>query len=91
MEIFEQKLKELIRTKQKMQIDICKDLNITKQKLTNWKTGYTEPNLSDLAMLAKYFDVSTDYMLGLEDESGRKTYNINNDIHHNRVVNINQK
>ena len=91
MKIFEIKLKELINAQSKMQIDICKDLNISKQKLSNWKTGYTEPNLSDLAMLAKYFEVSTDYLLGLEDEAGRKVYNINNDIHHNNVVNINQK
>ena len=51
-----------------MQKDICDELGISKQKLSNWKTGYSEPNFDDIIMLAKYFDVSTDYLLGLSDE-----------------------
>ena len=52
----------------KPQKDICADLGIRCQKLSNWKTGYSEPNFDDLAMLAEYFDVSTDYLLGITDE-----------------------
>ena len=50
-----------------MQKDICKDIGIPKQKLTRWKTGYNEPSIDEIIMLAKYFNVSTDYLLGLED------------------------
>lgn len=88
MNIFKERLKILIKQSQKMQITICKDLNIPKQKLSNWKSGYTEPNLTDLTMLSKYFNVSTDYLLGLEDESGRKTY-INNYGKINNISNNN--
>ena len=53
-----------------MQKDICADLHISKQKLSKWKTCYNEPSMDDLMMLALYFDVSADYLLGLVDETG---------------------
>ena len=55
-----------------MQKDICIDLGISRQKLSNWKTGFSQPNFDDLMMLAKYFNVTTDYLLGMEDENGNK-------------------
>lgn len=67
MSLLNKRLTELIDGSGKQQNDICKDLGIYKQKLSRWKTGYTEPTLDDLIMLAKYFEVSTDYLLGLED------------------------
>lgn len=59
-----------------MQNDICRDLAITKQKLSKWKTGYNEPCMDELIMLAVYFDVSIDYLLGLEDETGTRRKDI---------------
>ncbi len=63
------RIHELICESGKKQNAICRELGISKQKLSNWKTGYTEPCLDDLMMLALYFDVSSDYLLGLEDET----------------------
>lgn len=56
-----------------MQKDICKDLGISKQKLSKWKTGYNEPCLDELILIANYFDVSSDYLLGIVDDDGKKT------------------
>ncbi len=70
---FESRLKELIAESGKMQKDICADLRISKQKLSKWKTGYNEPSMDELIMLALYFGVTSDYLLGLEDETGAKT------------------
>ncbi len=70
---FTLRLQELIQESGKTQNKISADLGIVKQKLSNWKLGVIEPNLDDLIMLAKYFEVSTDYLLGLEDETGAKT------------------
>ena len=67
MNLFKERLKELLIESGKMQKDICKEMNITKQKLTKWKLGYNEPSIDEIIMLAKYFNVSTDYLLGLED------------------------
>ncbi len=69
---FAMRLSELIAESGKTQNAICSDLHIAKQKLSNWKTGYTEPCMDDLMMLALYFEVTSDYLLGLEDETGAK-------------------
>ena len=68
MNSFANKLSELIAESGKTQNEICKDLDIYKQKLSRWKTGNTEPILDDLIMLSNYFDVSVDYLIGANDE-----------------------
>lgn len=70
MQVIIERLKTLIKGSGKTQIQICKDLGISKQKLTNWKSGYSSPNLEDVVMLARYFGVSSDYLLGIENEDG---------------------
>ena len=62
----------MIKESGKMQKDICADLQISKQKLSKWKSGYNEPSMDELIMLALYFEVTSDYLLGLEDETGAK-------------------
>ena len=69
MNLFVSKLKELLLYSGKMQKDICAEMGISKQKLSKWKTGYNEPSLDELIMIARYFSVSTDYLLGLEEYS----------------------
>ena len=65
--LFIERLKELLSKTEKKQTDICKELGIPKQRLSNWKSGYTEPDLDAIISLAKYFNVTSDYLLGLED------------------------
>lgn len=67
MNRFTERLQELILASGKMQKDICEDLKISKQKLSNWKTGYSEPNMDDIIKLSEYFDVTTDFLLGKEN------------------------
>ena len=67
MNLFVKRLTELLVGSGKMQKDICEEMGIPKQKLSRWKTGYNEPSLDELIMLAKYFEVTTDYLLGIED------------------------
>ena len=77
MNLFVNRFKEQIQLSGKMQKEICQDLGISKQKLSNWKTGYTEPNLDDIIMLANYFDVSVDYLIGNDENYNSTKYNIN--------------
>jgi len=37
-------------------------------KLTEWKKGKSSPTLSELKIIAAYFDVSVDYLLGNTNE-----------------------
>ncbi|MDR0856531.1 MAG: helix-turn-helix domain-containing protein [Clostridiales bacterium] len=72
MDNITQRLSLLITQSGKQQTQICKELGIKKQYLSNWKTGFCEPNIDDLIMLAKYFGVTIDYLVGLENEDGTK-------------------
>lgn len=72
VEKFCTKLIELRNIVGKKQIDIAKACNTTQETVSRWESGIQEPKISYLIMLAKYFDVTTDYLLGIEDESGRK-------------------
>ena len=67
MNRFVERLKELIQDTGKQQVKICEELDIKKQVLSNWKSGYSEPNIDDILMLADYFCVTTDYLLGREN------------------------
>lgn len=67
MNLFVKRLNELIVSSGKKQNEICKDLGIYKQKFSRWKLGDTKPDFDELIALAKYFNVTTDYLLGLED------------------------
>lgn len=62
---------------------LMKDNNITYDKLKNdigygrstigsWLKGDKQPNSTAIIALARYFNVSTDYLLGLENEDGTK-------------------
>ena len=70
--LFTERLRYLIEESDKTQNEICRDLKIRKQKLSKWKTGYNEPSIDEIIMLALYFDVQADYLLGIIDETGKK-------------------
>lgn len=67
MNKFVVRLNELIVESGKTQNTISKELGVSKQKLSKWKTGYNEPNIDEIIMIARYFSVSVDYLLGVAD------------------------
>lgn len=67
MNMFLSRFRGLLDETNKTQKEICDILGIRTQKLSNWKTGYSEPNFDDILMLADFFEVSTDYLLGLSE------------------------
>ena len=50
------------------QEDIAKVLNTTKQSYGRYENGTTKLSIEDLIKLAQYYNVSTDYLLGLTDD-----------------------
>ncbi len=75
MNMFLSRFRGLLEESDKTQKEICDDLGIRHQKLSNWKTGYCAPIFDDLIILAKYFNVSTDYLLGITDDEGSSRLN----------------
>lgn len=88
MDIFVIRLNKLIEENKITRYKLAKDLKVSKQAVLYWCEGINEPKLSYLRQLAVYFDVSADYLLGLEDEGGGKYSNSFNNFNNSGTVNI---
>ena len=49
------------------QVELSQKLGLSKGIISLWENGLREPNMSSLIILAKFFNVSIDYLVGLED------------------------
>lgn len=67
MKIFSQRLKELRKDAGLSQIALAKELNLDKSTIAKYETAAISPSIEILVLFAKYFHVSTDYLLGLEE------------------------
>ncbi len=64
---FSTRVREL-RSKNKLSMEkLAEELGITKSRISMWENNGTVPRMDVLIALAKYFDVSTDYLLGNDD------------------------
>ncbi len=72
-EIFAQRLIELREKRDITQQTLADDLNITRQSLSLYEKAERTINIDLLVKIAKYFDVSTDYLLGLNDNTTTDT------------------
>ena len=60
---------KLLRTRRRLtQGQLALVLGVTPQAVSRWELAYAYPDLELLPALAKYFAVSTDYLLGVEPE-----------------------
>lgn len=48
------------------QVDLAKALGVTKQSVSNWENNNIQPSIDMLIRLARFFAVSTDFLLGLD-------------------------
>ena len=46
---------------------LAKELNVSQPAITRWENKTQIPNIEIAIVIAKYFKVSRDYLLGLED------------------------
>lgn len=66
-ETFPERLKELMNEAGMIQADVADILNIKRQTVSLYLTGKSKPDIEQLKMLAEYFHVSSDWLLGLTD------------------------
>lgn len=64
---FKERLKELRVSKNLSQMQLAIKTNISQSAIAKWELGKTEPTASAIISLAKFFNETTDYILGLED------------------------
>ncbi len=67
MKGFGQRLRDLRHEKNIGQVQLAKEIDVGKSIVSLWENDSCEPTLSKLVSLAEFFDVTIDYLAGLED------------------------
>ena len=49
------------------QVELAKALGVSKGVISLWENGLREPGMSSLILIAKYFEVSIDYLVGKKE------------------------
>ena len=62
------RLKELRQAKGMTQVELAKALNMNRQSISHYEGGFREPDYSTCMLIARYFNVSVDYLIGGENE-----------------------
>lgn len=70
-EIFAQRFKQLRKSIGASQQSIADLLGVTKTQISDIENAKTTTSIERLCILADYFNVSTDYLLGLTDDPKR--------------------
>lgn len=66
--MLEERIRELRLSFHLNQVELGKQLGVTKQCICNWENGNILPSIEMLIRLASFFHVTTDYLLGLEND-----------------------
>lgn len=65
--MFADTFKELRTKADLFQNDIANKLNVTQQTVAKWEAGKAMPSVEMICTIANYFNISTDYLLGLTE------------------------
>ena len=65
--LFNERLVQLRKEKGLTQVELAKILNTTQRRISYMESGKVEPDLSTLVALSNYFEVTTDYLIGIKD------------------------
>jgi transcriptional regulator with XRE-family HTH domain len=67
MNKFCERLKELRLEKKLTQKELAKIIQTNNSSICDWECGRAEPNIEMIIKLCNYFDISSDYLLGIID------------------------
>lgn len=77
--IINERIKELRKEQNLTQVQLAKRSGFTQGAITDWEKGKKLPSADAIIAICKAFDVSADYLLGLEDEHGTKPQDYSNE------------
>ena len=70
------RVRDLRKARNITQVQLAKILCVSKQSVSNWENNNILPSIEMLVRIAKYFSVSTDYLLYLNDRKYVETTNL---------------
>ena len=65
--LFSERLQQLRKDYNLRQIDLAKAINTTQRRISHLESGKIEPDLTTLVSIARHFNVSLDYLVGISD------------------------
>ena len=65
--MFKERLKEIRTENNVKQVELANFLGVRNTTVSAWETGDNEPDLTTVVKIARYFHVTTDYLLGMDD------------------------
>ena len=65
---FKERFNEVLNYSYIKQTELAKAANVSKQCISDYKSGKSVPSIDTLYLICKFLDVSADYLLGLEKE-----------------------
>lgn len=73
--LFGERLKKLRLASGETQSELANYLNVGKSMISLWENGINYPEVKKLIELAEYYQVSTDFLLGLDNNDKSNSYN----------------
>jgi len=71
--MFGERFKSLRLSRGINQVEMAKIFGVTKQSVSNWENENIMPSVDMLIKIANFFNVSTDYLLGLTEQHALNT------------------
>ncbi len=68
------------------QLDVARDIGISNAALSNYETGYREPDLETLKRLANYYDVTIDELAGNTSMAREILYDLSSIVKNGRIA-----
>ncbi len=68
MKTFGERLRELRSEKGLTQRQVAEALAVTIPTLSHWECDYQEPSIKDLMNICRFYEVTSDYLIGLEED-----------------------
>ena len=73
--MFGERLKEIRQNANEKQEDLGNFLGVAKNSISNWENGISEPSFENLKKIAKHYNVSTDFLHGIDYSKVEKLKN----------------
>ena len=74
------RIKDLREDRDLRQLDVAQAVGIDQRSLSNYETGKTNPDSYAIIQLARFYGVSTDYLLGISDMNIHDMQDIANEL-----------
>ncbi|HAT83786.1 MAG TPA: hypothetical protein DCS37_02675 [Clostridiales bacterium] len=65
--VFGERLQQLMKETKTTQVVLARAIGYTQRAVSKWINNQAEPTASAIYKCAKFFDVSSDYLIGLSD------------------------